>query len=190
MAHTTRIRRGARVPIRTALILLLLLLGVTLGQGDLLAKPNPAARQLYNRVMEEFRNRDYEAALAGFRLFLEIYDRSRLAASAQFWKGECEYRLARYEDALTSFEKVLIDHSGSSKRRGATLKIGLIYAKVGQREEAGILLNRLLVDYPDSPEAEAAEKAIQRYNLHVEMSPPIPIEETVSLKVEDEPASE
>ena len=62
-----------------------------------------SSRHLYDRVMEEFKHRDYEAALAGFRFFLELHGQSSLAANAQYWVGECQYRLGRYKDALKSF---------------------------------------------------------------------------------------
>ncbi|HEX9155918.1 MAG TPA: hypothetical protein VF819_10165, partial [Nitrospira sp.] len=54
-----------------------------------------ASRHLYDRVMEEFKHRDYEAALAGFRLFIELHGQTSLAANAQYWVGECQYRLGR-----------------------------------------------------------------------------------------------
>ena len=39
------------------------------------APPQPPddSRRLYDRVMEEFRHKDYDAALAGFRFFLELH---------------------------------------------------------------------------------------------------------------------
>lgn len=49
------------------------------------------SRRLYDRVMEEFKQWDYEAALAGFRLFIELHGQSSLAANAQYWIGECQF---------------------------------------------------------------------------------------------------
>jgi len=49
-------------------------------------------------VMEEYKHRDYEAALAGFRFFLELHGQSSLAPNAQYWMGECQYRLGRYKE--------------------------------------------------------------------------------------------
>ena len=66
-----------------------------------------SSRHLYDRVMEEFKHRDYEAALAGFRFFLELHGHSSLAANAQYWVGECQYRLGRYKEALKSFYHVV-----------------------------------------------------------------------------------
>src|SRR5574337_787153 len=65
------------------------------------------SRHLYDRVMEEFKHKDYEAALAGFRFFPELHGQSSLAANAQYWIGECHYRLGHYTEALKSFYDVV-----------------------------------------------------------------------------------
>ncbi|MCP9451062.1 MAG: hypothetical protein NNA23_00090 [Nitrospira sp.] len=42
------------------------------------------SRRLDDRIMEEFQQQDYEAALAGFRLFIELHGHSSLAANAHY----------------------------------------------------------------------------------------------------------
>lgn len=118
------------------------------------------ARQLYDRVMQEFRKKDYEAALAGFQFFLELYETSRLAASAQFWVGECEYRLGRYRDSIESFSQALQVSQQRPKLAGATLRMALAYEKLGDTEASRILLERLISDFSDTPEVEIARKRL------------------------------
>ncbi len=116
------------------------------------------AKRLYNRVMQEFHKKDYAAALDGFRFFLELYGNSRLAASAQYWVGECEYRLGRYEDAIESFSVVMKVSQQKRKLAGATLKMGLAYEKLGQTQASRILFERLLNDFAGMPEVEIAKR--------------------------------
>lgn len=118
------------------------------------------SRHLYDRVMEEFKHRDYEAALAGFRFFLELHGRSSLAANAQYWAGECQYRLGRYKDALKSFYVVVSDYPQSQKLAASTLKLGQTYSKIKDHENARMMYERVIDQYPESPEAEVARKAI------------------------------
>jgi tol-pal system protein YbgF len=128
------------------------------------AAPNQmqdTSRRLYDRVMDEFKQRDYEAALAGFRLFIELHGRSALAANAQYWMGECQYRMGRYKDALNSFYNVLLSYPLSPKLAASTLKLGQTYAKLGDRDNARIMFDRVASQYPDSSEAEVARKAIE-----------------------------
>ena len=123
-----------------------------------------SSRRLYDRIMEEFKHRDYEAALAGFRFFIEVHGHSSLAANAQYWIGECQYRMGRYKDALASFYNVVSYYPLSPKLAASTLKIGQTYTKLGDQEKARMMYERVVDQYPDSSEAELARKAIDTSN--------------------------
>jgi tol-pal system protein YbgF len=129
------------------------------------------SRRLYDRVMEEFKHRDYEAALAGFRFFIELHGQSALAANAQYWIGECQYRMGRYKDALNSFYNVVSYYPLSPKLPASTLKIGQTYTKLGDHEKARMMFDRVVDQYPDSSEAELARKTIE---VTINKSKPIP----------------
>ena len=111
--------------------------------------------------MDEFKHRDYEAAIAGFRLFIELHSQSALAANAQYWIGECQYRTRRYRDALKSFYDVVSNYPLSPKLAASTLKLGQTYTKLGDHEKARLMFDRVVDQYPDSSEAEVARKAIE-----------------------------
>ncbi len=145
-----------------AAVLGLALLFVMVAAG--LAAPPEAdqqARHLYDRVMQEFQRQDYEAALAGFRFFLELHGDSPLAGSAQYWAGECEFRLGRYQNAIAAFERVRTRYPKSPKLASALLKSALSHARLGQARESQALLNRILVEFPDRPEAKLARRALE-----------------------------
>lgn len=127
-----------------------------------------SSRRLYDRVMEEFKHRDYEAALAGFRFFIEVHGHSALAANAQYWIGECQYRMGHYKDALASFYNVVSYYPLSPKLPASTLKIGQAYTKLGDQEKARMMFERVVDQYPDSSEAELARKAIDATNAKSE----------------------
>lgn len=119
-----------------------------------------STRHLYDRVMEEYKHRDYEAALAGFRFFLELHGQSSLAANAQYWVGECQYRLGRYKEALKSFSHVVSYYPLSPKLAASTLKIGQTYTRLKDHEKARMMYERVIDEYPESAEAELARKAL------------------------------
>ena len=119
------------------------------------------SRHLYDRVMEEFKHRDYEAALAGFRLFLELHGQTSLAANAQYWVGECQYRMGRYREALKAFYNVVSYYPLSPKLAASTLKIGQTDNKLKDQERARMMFQRVVDQYPDSTEAEVARKALE-----------------------------
>ena len=142
------------------LVCLLLLLFPTSGLA--VSDLPDSARRLYDRIMVEYQHKDYEAALAGFRLFLELHRGSRLASSAQYWVGECEFRLGRYREAAASFERVIGRYPKSQKVAGATVKKAMAYEKLGLANESRILLERVIVQFPGSPEADLARKALKQ----------------------------
>jgi len=136
------------------------------------ANMQESSRHLYDRVMEEFKHRDYEAALAGFRFFLELHGQSSLAANAQYWAGECQYRLGRYKEALKSFYHVVSYYPLSPKLAASTLKIGQTYTRLKDHEKARMTYERVVDQYPESAEAELARKALDVAPMRDEESVP------------------
>jgi tol-pal system protein YbgF len=92
---------------------------------------------------------------------LELHAQSILAGNAQYWIGECEYRLGRYQEALTSFYNLVSYYPLSSKLPASTLKIAQIYTKLGDKEKARMMYERVLDQYPDLAEAEVARRALE-----------------------------
>jgi tol-pal system protein YbgF len=123
-------------------------------------KVQDTSRHLYDRVMEEFKHGDYEAALAGFTLFIEVHRQSALAANAQYWIGECQYRLGRYQDALNSFYNVPSYNPMSLKLAASAFKIGQTYSRLGEYHKARLMFDRVLDQYSEGPEAHLARKAL------------------------------
>lgn len=144
----------------TIVILLLILTSASLSFA-VSTQRQDSTRRLYDRVMDEFKHRDYAAAMAGFQLFLELHGQSALAANAQYWIGECQYRMRRYRDALKSFHDVASNYPLSPKLAAATLKLGQTYGKLGDLEKARLMFDRVVEQYPDSAEAEVARKTLE-----------------------------
>lgn len=140
------------------------------------AQVQDTSRHLYDRVMQEFKQRDYEAALAGFRLFLELHGQTSLAANAHYWVGECQFRMGRYREALKSFYNVVSNYPLSPKLAASTLKLGQTYTRLKDSEKARMMYERVVDQYPDSPEAELAKKAIDVESARTEPSPELSLE--------------
>ncbi len=144
----------------TIFLLLLLLTSTNLSVAAP-AHRQDTTRRLYDRVMDEFKHRDYAAAMAGFQLFIELHSQSALAANAQYWIGECQYRMGRYREALKSFYDVVSNYPLSPKVAASTLKLGQTYVRLRDPEKARLMFDRVVDQYPDSSEAEVARKALE-----------------------------
>jgi len=162
--------RFAHVPLGIAAILISLS-GLPAAAEAAPAQVQDTARHLYDRVMEEFKHRDYEAALAGFRFFLELHGQTSLAANAQYWVGECQFRMGRYKEALNAFYNVVSYYPLSPKLAASTLKIGQTYTRLKDHEKARMMYEQVIDKYPDSPEAEVARKAVEAEAAKTEFSP-------------------
>jgi tol-pal system protein YbgF len=139
------------------------------------SEPQDTSRHLYDRVMVEFQQGDYEAALAGFRFFIELHPKSALAANAQYWIGECQYRLGRYTDALNSFSHVGSYDPMSQKLAASAFKIGQTYSMLGDYYRARLTFDEVLDHYPSGAEAALARKAIQAISLKTGSTPPLSV---------------
>ena len=140
--------------------LVVAMLGFTTPSLAASTKAQDPSRHLYDRVMEEYTHGDYEAALAGFRLFIEVHRQSPLTANAQYWIGECQYRLGRYQDALTSFYNVRSYNPMSPKLAASVFKIGQTYSRLGDYHRARLMFDRVLDQYSEGAEAHLARKAL------------------------------
>ena len=135
------------------------------------------SRHLYDRVMEEFKQGDYEAALAGFSFFIALHPNAALTANAQYWIGECQYRLGRYEDALKSFSSVGSYEPVSQKRPASAFKVGQTYSMLGDYYRARLAFEEVIDQYPGGAEAQLARKAIQGIISKIESKPPHPMKQ-------------
>ena len=68
-------------------------------------------------------NREFETALAAFRLVLEQYPNTRKAPDAMLKAGFCEYELGRWADARASLETVVAQHPDSTAARLANQRL-------------------------------------------------------------------
>jgi tol-pal system protein YbgF len=124
------------------------------------------AKRLYDHVMREFHHQDYEAAEAGFRFFLALYPDAPLAKHAQYWEGECSFRLGRYQEAITSFDEVLSSFPlNPTFAAAALMHKGLSYAELGETVRSRHLLELVVAQYPESHEATIARRTL---------TPPLP----------------
>jgi tol-pal system protein YbgF len=124
--------------------------------------PADPAKRLYDRVLEEFRRQHYEAAEAGFRLFLVLHPDSPLVPYAHYWLGESAFRLERYREAIASFDAALSDTPLHPKLAAAGfMKKGLTYAKMGERARFRQLLELVVAQFPETQEARIARESLR-----------------------------
>ena len=69
--------------------------------------------------------------------------------------------MGRYKDALNSFYNVVMNYPMSQKQAASTLKLGQTYTKLGDHDNARVMFDRVVDQYPASSEADLARRAIE-----------------------------
>jgi len=114
----------------------------------------------YNTALSNYKVKQYEAAISGFKELLTVAPTSSLADNAQYWIGECYDALGNYDQALTALGKVF-DYPKSNKLSDAHVKIGLIYVKMGRNDQAKEELKAVIDNYPGTNAASIAASKLK-----------------------------
>lgn len=123
--------------------------------------PHDPERQFFDRIVAEARRQDYNAAAAGFKLFLDLHPTSRLSAQADYWLGECEYQLGHYQDAIYALDRALSRAPLDPQLAAASfLRKGSSYAKLGQVQRSRRLLELLVVEFPSTQQATEPRRTL------------------------------
>jgi len=125
---------------------------------DIPEKPQSA----YDHALAVFENGHYRDAATLFDDFAARFPDHDLTDNALYWKGECFYSLKMYGESIRIFEKVAADHPTGNKVPDSLLKIGLARLSLNDDSAARNYLEKVVGDYPGTPPAAKAAKAIQK----------------------------
>jgi tol-pal system protein YbgF len=117
-------------------------------------------QKLYDDAQIDFKGKRYEEAKQKFEKFTNDFAKHTLAPNAYFWIGETYYAEKKYEDAILAFENFLKKFPSHEKVRAAMLKQAYSFIEIGDKKTGKVILERIIEKYPQSAEAELAEKKI------------------------------
>ncbi len=110
------------------------------------------------RAAQLDRNRgNTEMAREGLQEFLEKYGNSELADDAIYWLGDLAYGERQYSQALGHFQDLFDRFPQSEYGSASMLKSAYCLQYLGRDIESREYLERLIAEYPDTPEAKQAE---------------------------------
>ncbi len=119
----------------------------------------------YKTALNQFRDRNYRAAKQMFQQMAQENPPIDYADNVYYWLGESEFALGEYEDAVTSFGRVF-QYPNTNKMDDAILMMAYSYRKMGEYNQARLLLLRFRHQYSDSPYARLAENWLQNDSLN------------------------
>lgn len=119
--------------------------------------------KVYESAYNSFLLGKYEMSIVGFKSFLKQYKDHDLAAQAQYYIAESMYLQNNFTDAYEEYKKIEQTYPDSEFISASRLKMALCLEQLGKKEDAIIVLQSILKDYPKSAEAFTAKEKIKIY---------------------------
>ena len=110
--------------------------------------------------MDLMRRGDNQGAIQKLREFLRKAPKSDLADDAQYWIGEAYFASKDYNRAILEFNEVLLRYPKGDKVPAALLRQALAFAELGDKVDARLVLQKLVSEHGDAPEAERGRQKL------------------------------
>lgn len=116
----------------------------------------------YNAALEQYRNKQYQQAIATFDRLIQRNPNHPLAANCQYWIGECRFAQGNFYQAIVEFNKVFA-HDSPDKQDDAQLMLGLAYMKLGELNIARVEFDWLVSCYNSSEYLNSAHHYLSQF---------------------------
>jgi len=141
-------------------------LGAAPGSGALqqaVLPPSNSAKDEYDLAYGYILRRDYTAADAAFRVFMQNHADDALIPQAHYWLGESQFQRQQYNDSAETFLDVYNKYPKSPKAAEALMRLGQSLAALGKQDAACASLGAVLQKYPKaSAQVKATVQAEQK----------------------------
>ena len=111
----------------------------------------------YQQALKLIRNKQYEQGVEAFSQYLKDYPQGDYAANSYYFLGEVQLLQGNREEALKAFGALLNRAPEHRKVPDAKLKLGKVYAELGETAKAKALWQQVVKDYPNSSQARLAD---------------------------------
>lgn len=118
-------------------------------------------KSLFDAGLEKYKAGLYAEALQDFKSYLGQSPDPALAGDAYFYMGESLFALARYDDAILSYDTVVKKHKGSDKVAEALYKEGMSFVKMGDKETGELIWQQLIKEHPGTDAARKAKEGMK-----------------------------
>lgn len=131
----------------------------------------PPADKIFEDSQRDFSAGNYDLALQGFQEYLKHYGTTQQAADAQFFIGEVFFRRDDFDGAVKEYDKVIVDHSDSSRVANARYMKGVSLLKLSRRTEAKKEFQTLIDKYPGNSLVPKAKDYLKALGVNTAAAP-------------------
>jgi len=128
--------------------------------------PETSQEEQYKFAISFLKVGDYETAEFALREFVDVNPKHDLAGNAQFWYGETFRIRQLYQDAATAYLDGYQKYPKSSKAPVNLLKLGVMLAQIGEKEQGCSMILGLKDQYPKANQSviQKAEYEKKKFN--------------------------
>ena len=130
----------------------------------ILPETNP--EEQYEFAVSFIKVGDYETAEVALREFVDTNSKHQLAGNAQYWYGETFRVRQLYQDAATAYLDGYKKYPKSSKAPVNLLKLGVMLAQIGEKEQGCSMILGVKTQYPKANQSviQKAEYEKKKFN--------------------------
>ncbi len=114
----------------------------------------------YEAALRLYESGKYADSRQAMSKFLEAHPSSPYVPNALYWIGETYYSQSQWGEAIMGFKDVVSRFPKHAKAADALLKLGMSYARLGDKDNARFHYEALLEDFPDSKAAALAKSKL------------------------------
>lgn len=119
--------------------------------------------EIYEQAKKEFDLENFEKAMKFFLYHVKNFPKSSMADNSLFWIGEIHYKKGDYKRAIIEYQNVIEKYPSGNKVPAAYLKQGLAFYNIDSKENARIIFEKLISNFPLSNEALIAKKKLKSF---------------------------
>jgi tol-pal system protein YbgF len=116
---------------------------------------------LFRAAQNDYDSGRYELAVEGFRDYLEKFPDGAQNAVAQFFIGESFYQRKMCQQAIPEYQKVVDSYRSHDSVPDALYMLGVCNLDLNRRTAATASFDRVIKQYPDSPQAMLARQRLE-----------------------------
>lgn len=114
----------------------------------------------YRAGLTQYQRGDTQKAVQTLRAVVNKNPKNELVPYAQYWIGESYYSQGKYNEAILAYNEVLVGFPKSDRVPAALLRQASAFAELGDKIDARLILQKLVSEHPQSPEAAKAKKQL------------------------------
>ncbi len=147
---------------QTSLIIsrLIVLYDTTDTLSGIVLDPNDP-ENLFNQSYQDYTLGKMELARQGFHEYFKLYPETQHAGNALYWIGETFLAEGQTDSAQAYFRRIEFSYPDNEKMATSLIKRASILVELGRTANARTLYQRVIDDYPATPEARLARNRLQ-----------------------------